>query len=118
MLCPVCPPAGFVGGLLGSYFGIHPPKETKGKVISGLVTAAFTLISVIALKIIFNVSLCVGGTFTLRNFIRVTVIVFPFGVLYAIIVNYALINLFGYAPAEQKQREDKQSTHNCCMKKE
>lgn len=108
MLCPVCPAAGFAGGWIGSYFGINPPESTKGKILSGVLTASSVLITIIALKVIFNSTFCVGGTFTLRNMIQVGFPALILGIIYSIGVNW-LLDRWVYHPPIQKQEEKK-----CC----
>lgn len=105
MVCFVCPIAAAVGGALGGLLGIQFPKETKWRAVSILSTVALTCISVIALKIIFNLSFCVGGTFTLKNFVRVSSLTFPLG-----IINFLLVNLL-INGGEKKQAPSKKS---CC----
>ena len=110
MLCPVCPTAGFAGGWIGSYFGINPPETTNGKILSGVLTASSVLITIIALKVIFNITFCVGGTFTLENMFRVGVPALILGIIYSIAVNCLLDRLI-YHPPIPKQEEKKSCCH-------
>ena len=54
MACPVCPTVGWLGGLAGGYFGIHPPQFREGKILSASVTASLISITIIALKALLN----------------------------------------------------------------
>lgn len=118
MVCPVCPTAGWFGGFLGSYLGVNPPPHTKGRMISAFITANLICITVIALKKIFTISLCVGGDFTLANFIRVMIKTLLMGIIYSIAVNYLLNKYVFYQNTQEllasvvatKKEEEK----SCC----
>lgn len=104
MACPICPAAGWVGGWFGGYLGIHPPEHSGGRILSAVVTANLISITVIALKAIFNISLCQGGGFTLENFIRVGIKALIMGIIYSIGVNYLLNRyVFPHLPAKAEE---------------
>ena len=123
MTCPVCPAAGWAGGWLGSYIGINPPQHRLGKFVSALITATLTLVTIVALKIIFNTTLCVGGTFTLENCVRVGLPALALGIVYSIGVNY-LLNRFVFPPtnlstppAQEIESSSEDSLPPCCCQK-
>lgn len=125
MACPVCPTAGWLGGWIGGYFGIYPPETTRGKILSATITASLACITIVALKVIFNITLCVGGTFTLGNVARVAVIALPLGIVYSVLVN-CLLKRYVYAPSVQNNAEDpkvdnpldqNQEQPSCCCAK-
>lgn len=98
MACPVCPAAGWVGGLLGGYFGINPPPADRGgRIFSAAITASLMSTTIIALKIFFNISLCIGGEFHLKNFARVVTQTLLLGIIYSIGVNW-LLNRYVFLP--------------------
>ena len=101
MVCPVCPTAGWLGGWVGGYFGVLPPKHSKGRFISAFITANLMSITIIALKKIFNVSLCKGGGWTLHNIVQVGTKALILGIIYSIGVNY-LLNRYMF-PAQSNQ---------------
>lgn len=90
MICPVCPAAGLIGGGIGGYFGISPPKQKEGRILSALITANLITVTIIALKVLFNISLCAGGQLTLANVALVVGKTLIMGVIYSIGVNYLL----------------------------
>jgi hypothetical protein len=105
MGCPVCPAAGWVGGWIGGYLGIQPPQHRVDRIFSAVLTANLINISLIALKSLFDVSLCLGGGFTLKNIVRVGIKAFSLGIIYSIGVNY-LLNRFLFLPeVNQKNNE-------------
>lgn len=108
MLCPVCPAAGWVGGWLGGYIGVNPPPTTKGRLISASITATLITITIVALKLLFNISLCEGGWFTLENIVKVGVKTLAMGIVYSVVVN-SLLNHFVYT--------EKKELPPCCQKK-
>ena len=120
MICPVCPTAGWFGGWIGGYFGIDPPPHTKGRIISAIITASLVTITVVALKYVFNISLCVGGEFTPANVLRVGIKTLLLGIVYSIATNY-LLNRYVFpaekaepAPLEMAQKEGGECC--CCHK--
>lgn len=115
MGCPVCLPAGFLGGYLGSYlFGIQPPPTRKGKMISAILTAGMIGISIYALKTVFNISLCGGSNAgLLERSIRIGIQGFLFGVIYSIGINYLLGRFVYY----QKDCSVTGKGPCCCNKK-
>lgn len=122
MACPVCPAAGWLGGWVGGYFGIEPPSHPGGRILSAVITANLIAITAIALKALFNISLCTGsGTFTLENILLVGAKGLIMGVIYSIGVNY-LLNRYVF-PSEGQQDNDevcnnsansKLKTSPCC----
>lgn len=122
MACPMCPAIGSLGGLLGGYFGIEPPKYTGGRIFSAVITAPLIGITVIALKTIFNISLCVGGTFTLANIFRVGSITLVMGIIYSIGVNH-ILNRYVFPNAKENSskiemdQEILADSPPCCCKK-
>lgn len=127
MVCPVCPAAGYFGGLFGGYFGIEPPKHPGGRIFSATITASLIGITVIALKAIFNISLCVGGTFTWANIARVGSKTLVMGMIYSIGVNYILNRYVFPKPQDHPKVETNNKTlvdsddfidsPPCCCKK-
>lgn len=128
-MCPVCPTAGWFGGWIGGYFGINSPPHSKGKIVSALITANLIAITVIALKIIFHISLCVGGEFSQANIARVVIKTFLMGIIYSIGVNYLLNRYVFLSQNEPKTNlsnsqgdnkgdniEDKSNDSSCCCK--
>jgi hypothetical protein len=107
MICPVCPAAGWVGGSIGGYVGVNPPQDAKGRIVSACITGTLITITIVALKLLFNISLCEGGWFTLKNIAIVGIETFVMGVIYSIVVN-GLLNRFVYPPKELPA---------CCQKK-
>ena len=71
MGCPGCIATGWLGGWIGGYLGIQPPERPGARALSALLTANLITITVIALKVFFDISLCAGGGFTLGNVARV-----------------------------------------------
>jgi hypothetical protein len=118
MACPICPAAGWVGGWIGGYFGVKPPEHPGGRILSALVTANLMSITVIALKALFDVSLCVGGV-TLGNFIRVGVKAAIMGIVYSIGVNY-LLNRYIFSQSNPLVNdsilEEKDALPCCCKR--
>lgn len=90
MGCPICTSAGWIGGWIGGYFGIHPPEYPGGKILSALITANLTTITVIALKSFFNFSLHVGRDLSKMNIAIVLLKTILIGSTYSVAVNYIL----------------------------
>ena len=105
MVCPVCPATGWLGGWIGGYFGILPPEHSGGRILSAVITANLITITIIALKVLFNVSLCVDGDVNLRNIVCVGAKTFIMGVIYSIGVNY-LLNRYVFPHPEVKRELD------------
>jgi hypothetical protein len=123
MGCLVCPVVGWFGGWIGGYFGIQPPKSTNGQILSAVITASLISITIIALKVLFNVSLCVGGSVNLGNVARIGIPTVIMGIIYSIGVNY-LLNRYVYfsesAPESDDYLLDDPTTEPChcqCNKK-
>gem|GEM_PF-5239867 len=93
MTCPLCPTAGWLGGLCGGYFGVQPPPHFKGRLLSAFITASLTLITIIALKVFCGISFCRGGQFTLANILRVGFQTLILGMIYSIGIN-SLLNKY------------------------
>ncbi|CUI17717.1 conserved membrane protein [Candidatus Protochlamydia naegleriophila] len=117
MVCPVCPTAGFFGGLIGGYLGIHPPATFRGRCISGLATAGLVSATIVALKTIFKISLCYGTGFTLANVSVVLAKTLAMGIVYSIGVNF-LLNRFIFIERTQTQTQPiqpaSQECPHCC----
>ncbi len=105
MACPVCPAVGWLGGWIGGYFGIQSPPHFEGKVFSAVITANLISLTVIALKAIFDVSLCGGGGATLGNVAKIAVKTLVMGIIYSIGVNY-LLNHYVFPQSENNQNLD------------
>lgn len=117
MVCPVCPAAGLFGGYFGGYFGVNPPEQLELRLISGMITAGLIVITIVALKCLFGISICDGnGDFSFRNIVQVSVISLVVGVIYSIVVNL-LINLwYGDSTKNEVQDESSKPCH-CKIKK-
>ncbi len=105
MVCPACILSGVCGGWIGGYFGIHPPKHTKGKMLSAFITVNLVVLTQITLKKMFNLSLCAGGGLTIGNVIRVVVKTLLMGIVYSIAVNYLLGRYVFREPQEEAKAE-------------
>ena len=120
MGCPVCHVAGWFGGWVGGYLGIDPPKRPGGQLFSALITANLISITVIALKSLFNVSLCKAGASTLENIGRLSLITLATGIVYSIGVNY-LLNRYVFPSCEEAvchsevHAADKVNSHCRCQ---
>lgn len=110
MVCPVCPAAGWLGGCVGGYFGISPPKFSGGRIFSAVITANLISVTIIALKALFNISLCVGGEWNLANIARVGIKTLVMGIIYSIGVNY-ILNRYLFSQPDSNQDLDPSS--NC-----
>lgn len=108
MVCPACA-VGLAGGWLGGYVGIRPPSQTEGRIFSTAVTTSLVSITIIALKTLFNTSLCIGGKSYLENIIRVASVTFLLGIIYSIGVNY-LLNRYFFSPPPRQEESP------CCRK--
>jgi hypothetical protein len=111
MVCPICPTAGFFGGLLGSYIGIKTPSSFEGRCLSMVATGSLVTITLVAVKIFFNLSLCAGKEMNLANAVILLAKTLAIGVIYAIGVNY-LINRFFEGPPPSP--EVPQVRRPCC----
>ncbi len=90
MGCVLCPPIACLGGFLGAYLGI-PPLTTRGqKALSTSLSAVLTSVTIIALKIFWNISLCGGKGFATWNIFILFSTTIAIGVVYSIGVNYLL----------------------------
>lgn len=114
MACPVCPTAGWLGGWVGGYLGINPPEHPGAKLLSASLTANFISMTLIAMKEIFNVSLCKGGTFTFDNIVRVSAVTLILGIIYSVGVN-ALLNRYVF-PASEEPPQEEENPPCCCHK--
>lgn len=116
MGCPICPAAGWVGGWIGGYFGIHPPQDKKGKILSAVITATLISITVIALKVFFNISFCVEGKAHLENILRVVVKTVILGIAYSLGVN-CLLNRYIFPssnPTPKNVSVKQENLETCC----
>lgn len=89
-MCGVCLLNGLAGGYVGAYFGVPPPQHPGGQILSSLITANLVGMTVVALKAMFNISLCGGREVNLTNIILVGVKTVMMGIIYSIGVNYLL----------------------------
>lgn len=112
MVCPLCPSAGFLGGVIGGYFGIKSPHSFGGRCLSILTTASLVSLTVIALKKMFNISPCYGMGFTPASIAVVVVQTLVLGIVYSIGVNY-LLNRFVFNQPQQQQLQP-ENHHECC----
>ena len=110
MVCPICPTAGFFGGLLGSFIGVKTPSSFKGRCLSMAATGSLVTITLVAVKIFFNFSLCAGKEMNLVNAGILLVKTLAIGVIYAIGVNY-LVNRFFEQPP---QAPEIPQVRSCC----
>jgi hypothetical protein len=94
MLCPACPTVGFIGGILGGYLEINPPQTFKGKALSVFITSTLVSLTVIALKVFANISVCSGAGLSLLGISLIMVKTIPLAIIYSIGVNYILGRLF------------------------
>lgn len=113
MVCPVCPTAGFFGGLIGGYLGIDPPATFKGRCISGLATAGLVSATIVALKKIFNISLCYGTGFTVDNVSVILAKTLTIGLIYSIGVNY-ILNRFAFVNTNPQPISTLSEHPSCC----
>ena len=114
MVCPVCPVAGMFGGYMGGYFGINMPEKPAHRAMSACITAGLIVITVVALKCLFGISVCDGnGDFSLRNITQVSAITLVLGVIYSIAVNY-LLNLWFSEPSPNENAQNEATKHCCC----
>ncbi len=112
VVCPVCPTAGALGGYLGGYFGINPPERPELRVMSALITTSMTVITVVALRCLFGISICDGnGDFSLRNIAQVGTMTLLLGIIYSIAVNYLLRQLFPESSQNEAQNESSCPCH-------
>ncbi len=89
MACPTCILAGVFGGWIGGYIGVNPPKNSTGRIFSGLVTLNFVSITLIALDA-FKISLCANRQKIIGKTAQVVACTFLIGTIYSIAVNYLL----------------------------
>jgi hypothetical protein len=113
-MCFICVVGGVASGALGGLFGFEVPKTKKGKLLSGLLTAGATGLTVLALKVMFNISLCGGGPgITLKRVGLILIETIPIALLHGIWINF-LVARFG----ENKSfNQDKLMLHrnkSCC----
>jgi hypothetical protein len=104
MVCPTCILSSFLGGWVGGYFGINPPKHKIGKVFSALITANFVGLTMVVLSTL-NISIC-GQKGIIEKVLRVTTFTFIMGTIYSIGVNY-LLGRYVFPPSTEKIEIDK-----------
>jgi hypothetical protein len=108
MICPACPAIAGFSAAIAAYFGFDRPDL---RIINIAITASLMVITTIALKAIFGLSLCDGtGEFTFRNFAQVGTISAVSGFIYSIGVSY-LLNIFVPLPAQPEPNKP-----CCCIK--
>jgi hypothetical protein len=92
MPCP-CLVVTLVVSPLATLLGFETPKTWKGKVVSVILTSTTTALTVLALKIFFNFSIC-GATGTLPlKILRATLITIPITLAYSLAYGVALARL-------------------------
>jgi hypothetical protein len=111
MVCPLCPSAGFLGGIIGGYLGVNPPKSVGGRYLSILTTANLVSLTVFALKTLANISMCGSGGFTLFNVGLVVAKTLMMGIVYSIAVNHLLNR---YVFLEQIKAPIQNEQPSCC----
>jgi len=99
-MCITCFGSSAIGGFFASLMGIDAPKTTKGRIFSGASTVALTVITAIAMKILFGVPLCGGEGLTLKNIIVMGVKSLVIGIPYSIGVNYLIKRFKLFEPNE------------------
>jgi hypothetical protein len=103
MVCPCLPvivPVSLLGECIGRYIGIQPPPHFEGRILSAIITVNLIGITVIALKALFNISLCVAGEgFSGRNIALVGTKISIMWIIYSIGVN-CLLNRYVFLPSE------------------
>ncbi len=76
------------GGAISGYFGF---EREDLRTTSMVITSCMVVVTVVALKVLFGLSLCDGnGDFSPRNFAQVGAISVVLGVIYAVGVNILL----------------------------
>lgn len=116
-MCPMCSTGGFFGGLIGGYFGIHPPKKKSARIASALITATLITITFVALKVFFNISLCRNGKFNFENIVLIGLKTTLLGIVYSIAVNYLLNKFLAKPPRNSNLKSSpsqKGNSHSCC----
>lgn len=112
MGCLICPVVGWTSGWASGLLGSHPPSVPGGRAFSAALTANFLSISIIALKAIFNFSLCKGEILNARNLAELGIKTIILGIIYSIGVNYLLNN---YVFSAQKEASEEKP--GCCQHK-
>jgi hypothetical protein len=90
-MCPVCPTTSFLGGWVGGFVGVYPPKKMSGRIISAVISATLTTVTLLGIKAHFKLS-CRSGPLV-RNVAILTSSAFALGVIYSIGVNFLLNRL-------------------------
>ncbi len=91
MVCPACPTIAVAGGAISGYFGFDREDLRATSVV---VTSCMVAATVIALRLLFGISVCDGnGDFSLRNIAQVGAISLVLGIIYAVGVNILLNKL-------------------------
>ncbi|MFI0434926.1 MAG: hypothetical protein ACH350_04255 [Parachlamydiaceae bacterium] len=116
MACPVCPTAGFVGGWIGGYIGVKESENIGVKRLNTACSAILTSITIIGLKALFNLSLCIDGKFNWNNFIQVGLQALVIGVIYSIGVNYILNHSLFFDLKKNEGEINTRSSPCCCSK--
>jgi hypothetical protein len=121
MVCPICPAVACLGGWMVGYFGIRSPEYSGGRLLCAAVSANLMGITVIALKVLFGISLCSGGAWTLGNIVRVGAKTAVMGMIYLIGVNHFLNSYVSPHPGGSLQAASlnvlsKEKETSCCCK--
>jgi len=111
MACPICPTAGFFGGIIGGYIGVNPPVTFGGKCLSAWTTANLVALTVIGLKVFGNIAICEGLGCSLKGLSLIFAKTMVLGIIYSIGVNY-LLNRFVYGQPAPKE----EVLPPCCRK--
>lgn len=89
--CPVCVIAGVIGGWIGGYIGINPPENKRDKLCGLVLTSTLTGITIFALKIFFNISLCPKNpSVLLKKVVIVGIKGLLIGTAYSLAINWLI----------------------------
>jgi hypothetical protein len=88
-MCLLCPAIGLASGAVGGFLGFKVPQTTKGKILGAVLTSVATALTAIAIKAIFKVSLCGGGTgLSLARVAIALATTIPIALIYGVAFNY------------------------------
>jgi hypothetical protein len=76
---------------------IKVPEHRSAWWVSKITTSSLMILTIVALKTLFNFSICQGGGLNLKTFILLSTVSIPLGRIYSIGVNY-LLGRFIYKP--------------------
>jgi hypothetical protein len=106
MVCPACPASSALGGFIGAWFGVNAPKTTKGKILSIALTGTATALTVIALRVLGNISLC-NGNYTWSRITSIIAGATLVGTIYSIGINHLIHRFIEATPKPVVRR-------SCC----